>query len=101
MPSTVVVHAGQWGNGQKIEVQWRRDWWHATVIAVEGGRVLVDYEGGTQSDQEWIDANSRRLRSGSDSGSDEDEVSEGDDCGSDEDAGTGTDMARKILQVHV
>jgi hypothetical protein len=48
--------------GSKIEVFAEDDWWHASVVAIEGNTVCVRYDGADSGDDDWLEQNSDRIR---------------------------------------
>src|SRR6266480_1848577 len=69
-PTTVVapaIHATAqekaWKRGDRVEVQWKGDWYQAEVIEVKGNQYKIHYDGYDSSWDEWVD-NSRIRAAG-------------------------------------
>src|ERR1700692_2712165 len=54
----VAVQERNWKAGDRVEVQWKGDWYQAGVIEVKGDEYKVHYDGYASSWDEWVD-NSR------------------------------------------
>lgn len=52
-----------WKPGERVEVQWKGDWYQAEVIEVKGNQYKVHYDGYASSWDEWVD-NSRIRAAG-------------------------------------
>ena len=51
----------QYPVGTKLEVKWKKDWYPAKVIALQGCLHQVRYDGYTADDDEWVPARRMRL----------------------------------------
>jgi len=51
---------GKWKVGDKLEVYYRSVWYKAEIVAVQGGKYKVHYEGYPSSDDGWVDESSMR-----------------------------------------
>src|SRR6266536_1727460 len=54
----VAAQERSWRQGDRVEVQWKGDWYQANVIEVKGNQYKVHYDGYASSWDEWVD-NSR------------------------------------------
>lgn len=69
-PGTAAPSATQAGQGrvlkvgEKVRVSWSGQWYNATILAVEGGRYQVHYDGWASTWDEWVDPSRIRLASG-------------------------------------
>ena len=52
-----------WKPGDRVEVQWKGDWYQASVIEVKGNQYKIHYDGYDRSWDEWVD-NSRIRAAG-------------------------------------
>src|SRR2546425_12976556 len=52
-----------WKPGDRVEVQWKGDWYQANVIEVKGNQYKIHYDGYDNSWDEWVD-NSRTRAAG-------------------------------------
>src|SRR2546426_76170 len=51
-----------WKPGDRVEVQWKGDWYQAELIEVKGNQYKVHYDGYASSWDEWVD--NSRIRAG-------------------------------------
>lgn len=51
---------GRWKVGDRLEVNQRAYWYPARIIAINGGRYRVHYEGYGSEDDEWVDTSRMR-----------------------------------------
>lgn len=52
--------AATFSKGARVEVEWQRKWWPATVLAAKGGSHLITYTGFGKEWNEWV--SSKRIR---------------------------------------
>lgn len=50
----VVVHAWAFAAGDKVSVEWKGQWYAATVVKSENGRFFIHYDGWEASWDEWV-----------------------------------------------
>src|SRR2546423_9188197 len=54
----IVAQGKSWKPGDRVEVEWKGDWYQAQVIEVKDNQYKVHYDGYASSWDEWVD-NSR------------------------------------------
>src|SRR5438128_8031011 len=59
----VAAQERAWKPGDRVEVQWKGDWYQANVIEVKGNQYKIHYDGYDSSWDEWVD-NSRTRAAG-------------------------------------
>jgi hypothetical protein len=57
---SVAGQDGKWKVGDKLEVYYRSVWYRAEIVAVQGGKYKVHYEGYPASDDGWVDESRMR-----------------------------------------
>src|SRR5437762_2825361 len=50
-----------WNVGDRVEVQWKGDWYQANVNEVKGNQYKIHYEGYDSSWDEWVDGSRVRT----------------------------------------
>lgn len=51
-----------YAKGSKVEVEWQRKWWPATVLEAKGGSHLITYTGYGKEWDEWVSSKRIRLK---------------------------------------
>src|SRR5216683_3052031 len=54
-PIQVASQEKAWKPGDRVEVQWKGDWYQANVIEVKGNQYKIHYDGYDSSWDEWVD----------------------------------------------
>src|SRR6266850_4991067 len=57
----VVAQEKSWKPGDRVEVEWKGDWYQAEVIEVKGNQYKVHYDGYASSWDEWVDTSRVRI----------------------------------------